>query len=77
VFRSTVSFLAAAFLSTLLIPVDSVADAGLREVTWADLAPGGRDQREYVRNVSPLASLVLGLKGDVPRKPKMAGELDG
>ncbi|CAN0411045.1 unnamed protein product [Discosporangium mesarthrocarpum] len=75
--KSTISFLAAALLAAMLIPVDSLADTGIRDVTWADLAPGGRDQREYVRNVSPLASLVLGLKGDVPRKPEMAGELDG
>tara|TARA_R110002072_G_scaffold35177_37_gene104450 strand:- start:1474 stop:2019 length:546 start_codon:yes stop_codon:yes gene_type:complete len=71
----------------MLIPVDSLADsrkgagagadAGVRDITWADLAPGGRDKREYVRDVSPLASLVLRLKGDVPQTPVMAGELDG
>lgn len=76
-FKSTISFFAAALLSAMLIPVDGLADAGARDVTWADLAPGGRDQKEYVRSVSPLASLVLGLKGDVPRKPEMAGNLDG
>lgn len=78
-----ISFLAAAFLAAMLMPVESLADSGagkeaeVRDVTWADLAPGGRDKKEYVRNASPLASLVLGLKGDVPRKPEMAVALDG
>lgn len=76
-FKSMISFFAAAVLSTTLIPVDGLAETGIRDVTWADLAPGGRDQREYVRSVSPLASLVLGLKGDAPRKPEMARDLDG
>ena len=76
-FRYTLSILAVAFLATILIPADSLAGTGIRDVTWADLAPGGRDQREYVRNASPLASLVLGLRGDVPRKPEIAAGLDG
>lgn len=76
-FKSITSFFAAALLSALLVPGDGLADAVTREITWTDLAPGGRDQREYVRSVSPLASLVLGLKGDVPQPPEMAGELDG
>lgn len=78
-FRSILSFLAAALVSTLLIPADGLSgtEAELRDVTWADLAPGGRDKREYVRNASPLASLVLGLKGDAPHKPEMARALDG
>lgn len=76
-FKSTISFFAAAVLPAMLVSVDGLAETGIRDVTWADLAPGGRDQREYVRSVSPLTSLVLSLKGDAPRKPEMAGALDG
>lgn len=78
-FRFILLLLAAALVSTLLMPADGLAgtNTALRDVTWADLAPGGRDKREYVRNASPLASLVLGLKGDVPREPEMARDLDG
>lgn len=61
----------------MLTPYGSLADSGTRDVTWGDLAPGGRDQREYARSASPLISLILGLKGDVPAEPKMADDLNG
>ena len=75
--RSTIAFYTAALLSIMLVPIESVADTAPRDVTWAELAPGGRDQREYIRNASPLASIFLGLNGDKLRKPEMARDLDG
>jgi len=77
VYHSTISYCAATLLAVALTPFGSLAESGVRELTWADLAPGGRDRREYVRQASPVVSLVLSLKGDVPEPPKMADGLDG
>ena len=76
-YHSTISFCGAALLTVVLTPFGSLADPGVREVTWGDLAPGGRNQQEYVRRASPLVSLILDIKGDVPEEPRMADDLDG
>lgn len=76
-FRLPGSICAAALLMAILVPASGRADPSLRDVTWHDLAPGGRDKREYVGNASPLAALVLNLAGDVPAAPRMAADLDG
>ena len=60
-----------------MTPIDIQSDTGVREVTWADLAPGGRDKREFVRGASPVMSLILDLGGDVPAEPRMAEKFDG
>jgi len=77
VYHSTISYCAAALVALALTPFGSLADSGVRDLTWADLAPGGRDRREYVRQTSPVVSLVLELKGDAPKPPRMADGLDG
>ena len=66
-----------AFLAVASTPTNSRADSGVREITWGDLAPGGRDKREYVRGASPLMSFMLNLNGDVPEEPRLASNLDG
>lgn len=76
-FHSTILYCLTALLVVALTPFSSLADSGIRHLTWADLAPGGRDQREYVRQASPVVSLILNLKGDVPEPPRMAGGLHG
>jgi len=77
VLRSTLAFFAATLITVATMPGGSLAESGVWEITWADLAPGGRDKREFVRGASPVMSLILNLNGDVPEKPKMADELDG
>jgi len=77
VYHSTISYCAAALLAVALTPFGSLADPGVWDLSWADLAPGGRDRQEYARQASPVVSLILNLKGDVPEPPKMADTLDG
>lgn len=75
--HSTTSFFTAILFTIILIPCGSSADSGARDVTWEDLAPGGRDKQEYARKASPLIALFLDLKGEVPAAPRMADELNG
>lgn len=76
-FRSAIRVFATILLAALLFPVDSMAGPDIRDVTWADLAPGGRDKREYARKASPLISLALGMSGETSEKPRLAAGLDG
>lgn len=75
-------FVASALLA-LLVVVPTVqadsgrADSGLQDLTWKDLAPGGADKKDYLRRTSALASIILELRGDKPKPPKMADALDG
>ena len=76
-FRLTTPFFAAVLLAIAITPIDGHADAGVRDITWADLAPGGRDKQEFVRGASPVMSFILDLSGEVPEEPKLAKNLDG
>jgi uncharacterized protein len=76
-FHSKISLYAAAMFMAVLTPFHGLADSGIRDVTWRDLAPGGRVKQEYVRNASPLMSLLLDLKGNERPEPRMADDLEG
>ncbi|MAI49677.1 MAG: hypothetical protein CMM16_03810 [Rhodospirillaceae bacterium] len=76
-FKTWATFLATVLVLAMLIPFKSLADPAPRDITWADLAPGGTNKREYLRGVSPLAALVLSAMGNERPKPEMAGDFDG
>lgn len=76
-FRSTISICVTILLALVLSTVDGVAGPDVRDVTWADLAPGGRDKGEYARQASPLVSLALSLSGKAADRPQLAAGLNG
>jgi hypothetical protein len=64
-------------LFAILQPVNSLANPSSRDVTWEELSPGGLDPREYVRNASPLAALILSPGGEAHAAAKLAYKLNG
>ncbi len=68
---------ASVLLTLLIVAPPAQAGSGTREVTWKDLAPAGSSEKNYLRRTSPLVSLILDIRGDEPKPPKMAEALDG